>query len=43
MQREKGYKAPGSGYGYPHGKHKKELRIKRLREREARSSKCASS
>lgn len=36
MQREKGHRCPGSGYGsgFPHGgKHKKEERVKRLNER----------
>lgn len=33
MQREKGFRCPGSGYGHPHGKHKKEERSKRAAER----------
>lgn len=33
MQREEGWRAPGSGYGFPHGKHRKEFRRKRAEER----------
>jgi hypothetical protein len=29
MQRQKGWRAPGSGSGYPHGKHKKQARRER--------------
>lgn len=33
MQREKGWRAPKSGHGFPHGKHKKEERRLRAEER----------
>lgn len=34
MQREKGWNAPKSGVGFPHGKDKKKARSERAAERE---------
>lgn len=33
MQRDKGWRAPKSGVGYPHGKDKKKERRERTKER----------
>lgn len=32
MQRPQGYRCPGSGQGFPHGKHKKEARRRRAEQ-----------
>lgn len=33
MQRPEGYRCPGSGYGRPHGKHQREERARRAKDR----------
>jgi hypothetical protein len=43
MQRDKGWRAPKSGVGYPHGKDKKKERRERTKERLAEKAKAQKS